>query len=135
MTRVSKPPCPTCGHIDNTYERKIHATLAKALITLYKHSEWPDFTHCPSLPGDTHEISQLEWWGLIEEERTVRPDGGRAGRWRITVEGARFVKGIHKVEKYAVLEPGPILVGHTGPMVDIKDCLGDKFDYRELMGW
>lgn len=125
--------CPLCTQYAKVYKRKINSTMARALITLYRHDERPAFTHGPSLPGDTHEISQLAWWGLIEEERVKRPDGGRAGFWRLTDLGEEFVTGQTTVQKYARIYDSRCL-GFEGDLVDIKAAVGDKFNYDELMG-
>lgn len=71
-------------------------------------------------------------WGLIEEEPIVRPDGGRAGWWRITPFGQQFVLGNSTVPKYARLYDGRCL-GLEGVPVTIRDCLGTKFNYADLM--
>lgn len=124
--------CPCCGQNAEVYKRKIHTTLAKALITLYRHSAPGQFVHTASLPGDTHEISQLSWWGLIEEELIRRPDGGRAGWWRIVPPGVNWVMARTTVPKYARVYDGTCL-SLTGEPVTIRDALGTKFNYRELM--
>lgn len=123
--------CPLCGQMAKIYKRKINATMARTLITLWR-SAGGEFAHGPSLPGDTHEISQLVWWGLVEEEARVRPDGGRAGWWRMTDKGIAFVRGGLNVPKYAKIYDGRVL-GFDGDPVTVRDCLGSKFDYSELM--
>lgn len=124
--------CPVCTQMAKVYKRKINSRMAKTLITMYKHSDPGEFVHAPSLPGDTHECSQLVWWGLIEEERILRPDGGRAGWWRLTDAGRAFAEGRATVYKYARIYDSKCL-GLVGDQVSIKDALGEKFDYAELM--
>lgn len=124
--------CPLCTQHAKIYKRKINSTMARTLITLWRTADF-DFAHGPSLPGDTHEISQLVWWGLVEEESRVRPDGGRAGWWRITSRGARFVKGLITVPKYAEIYDSRLLKLDPTTMVTIKDALGSRFNYSELM--
>ena len=125
--------CPCCGQLAKVYERKINSTMARALITLYTHGGADGFRHCPSLPGDTHEISQFAWWGLVTDKDARREDGGRAGYWRLTDKGTAFVTGALAVPKVARVYDHRCL-GLAGPEVAITDCLGDRFDYRELMG-
>lgn len=124
--------CPCCGQNAEIYQRKIHTTLARALITLYRNSSPGQFVHTASLPGDTHEISQLSWWGLIEEERIRREDGGRAGWWRVVPHGVNWVMARTTVPKYARVYDSDC-IGLTGDQVTIQDALGSKFNYRELM--
>jgi hypothetical protein len=124
--------CPACTQMAKVYRnRKVSGTMAKTLITLWRHAGM-DYAHGPSLPGDTHEISQLAWWGLVEEERVLREDGGRAGWWRLTEHGRAFVLARATIPKYARVYDSRFL-NLRGKPVTIRDALGSKFDYRELM--
>lgn len=130
--------CPLCGQHAKIYRRKINSTLAKALITMYRTNDWlpdggSDYMHVPSLPGDTHEASQLSWWGLIDEEVVRRPDGGRAGYWRLTWRGRCFVENKIKLPKYAEVYNGKVVGMDSSEMVTIKDALSARFNYSDLM--
>lgn len=70
--------------------------------------------------------------GLIEEERVNRPDGGRAGYWRVTPLGERFVKQGVALPTYALIYDGRVL-GLEGPPLYIHQTLSKKFNYNELM--
>ena len=83
---------------------------------------------------DNREESKLRYWGLTEEEHTLRPDGGRAGWWRVTTKGETWVLNKALVPKYARIYDGRCL-GLLGDPITIVDALGDKFNYRELMDW
>lgn len=126
-------PCPCCTQFAKVYRRRIHTTMARALIQLYRHgARGEDFIHAPSLPGDTHEISQAVWWGLIEEERVRREDGGRAGWWTLTKRGVDFVQDRARVPEYALVYDGsPIRT--EGDLIGIRDALGKRFRYDDLM--
>ena len=124
--------CPACRQTAKVYRRNINSTMARAIIKLYLHGGAHDFVHAPSLPGDTHEISQLSWWGLVEEERVTRADGGRAGYWKLTELGLRFVTRREGVEQYALIYDGT-LIRLEGDIRNIEDCLGARFNYSELM--
>lgn len=124
--------CPVCRQKAKVYRRKINSTMARSLIVAARHSSDGAFFHAPSLPGDTHEFSQLSWWGLVVEESTARPDGGRSGWWCLTPAGRRFVHGGHVVWKYVNIYDGRVL-SNDGSLVTIRDCLGSKFNYEELM--
>lgn len=123
--------CPLCGQMAKMYRRKINATMARTLITFYRTAGM-DFFHAPELAGDTHEISQLVWWGLVEEEARARPDGGRAGWWRVTTKGRAFVLGVLNVPKYAKIYDSKVY-NLEGDPITIKDALGSKFSFQELM--
>lgn len=123
--------CPACTQMAKVYRRKINSTMARTLITLLRVAG-REFAHGPSLPGDTHEISQLVWWGLVEEERVLRADGGRAGWWRLTDEGEDFARGRITLPKYARVYDHRCL-SLVGDLVSIREALGSRFDYSELM--
>lgn len=125
-------PCPLCKQLAKVYRRKINKTMAKALVKLYRAGGDRAFVHAPSLPGDTHEMSQFAFWGLIVEESERREDGGRAGWWMLTGAGVSFVLDQAKVPKYARIYDHRVL-NHVGDHVSIIDCLGSPFHYRELM--
>jgi hypothetical protein len=128
--------CPLCTQRAQRYRRKINSTMARTLIALHRHSAADEFVHVPSLGRtlriDIHECSQLLWWGLVEEQVAVRPDGGRRGYYRLTPFGRRFIAGTEKVAKVAVIYDSDVQY-FDGPQVDIHDCLGARFDLRELM--
>lgn len=124
--------CPLCTQMAKVYRRRINSTMARTLIRIYHAGGTQHFVHTASLPGDTHEASQLSWWGLIEEERVVRDDGGKAGRWRVTNDGALFVCRQSMLPEYAVIYDSRVL-GTEGKLVSIATALGKKFKYDELM--
>jgi hypothetical protein len=124
--------CPCCTQMAKVYRRKVNSTNARSLITLYRAGGASAFLHAPSLPGDTHEISQMAWWGLIEEENVIRPDGGRAGFWRMTERGVQWVMMQATILKYALVYDSRCL-GFQGKNVTIQDALSSRFNYSELM--
>lgn len=124
--------CPCCTQFAKVYKRKVNSTMARTLITMYRHGARVTFAHGPSLPGDTHEVSQLVWWGLVEEERALREDGGRAGWWRLTPKGYAFLVGAITVPKYALIYDSRCL-GLDGEQTSITEALGSRFNYSELM--
>lgn len=125
--------CPLCTQFVKVYRRKLTGSMAYMLTRMYRTGR-TDYVHLPSLrEGDgSMDTTMAQYWGLIEEEKARRPDGGRAGWWRITALGERFVRVHLRVPKYALVYDGRCL-GMDGDLVSIIDCLGDKFDYRELM--
>lgn len=120
--------CPCCGQFSKVYKRKINSGMARALISMYKQStlEW---FHLPSVRTWTsRDEAALAYFGLIEQAGV----GFAQGTWRVTELGQLFVLGRIRVHKYARVYDGRLL-GLQGDLVDIKDALGDKFDYEELM--
>lgn len=125
--------CPVCGQRAQLYKRTITSTMARALIVMWNEAGL-DWVHLPTLVGALRaDEAKLVHWGLIEEQPDERDDGGRAGIWRITDLGVRFVQGEAKVPKYACIY-NKRCFGHEGPDVTIHECLGVKFRLDELLG-
>lgn len=131
--------CPVCGQHAQIYRRKINSGMAKSLIAMYRTQDWlpdggTDFMHVPTVIGaQSREEGKLAYWHLVAEEAVQRPDGGRAGYWRLTPRGRRFVEGQISVPKYAEIYNGKVVGMDSSEMVTIRDALGTKFDYSELM--
>jgi hypothetical protein len=110
--------------------------MAVGLIDVWREAgtEWCHVRRLRSRShaGDNREESKLRYWGLIEEETDLRPDGGRSGWWRLTPTGKDWVLNLSGVLKYALVYNGRCL-GLSGQPVSIVDALGTRFDYRELM--
>lgn len=124
--------CPCCGQLAKVYKRKINSGMARSLIAMYQ-AGGTNWVHLPTQVGSrSREEGKLRYWGLVEEELERRPDGGRQGYWRVTELGELFIQGKTRVYKYARIYDGRCL-GLQGDLVGIKDALGDKFDYAELM--
>lgn len=125
--------CPVCEQHVQVYRRKINSGMAKSLIRMYRVGglEW---VHLPTQIGArSREEGKLAYWGLVEEEKTLRADGGRAGYWRVTLLGELFLRGKCTVPKYARVYDGRVLSLDANEQVSIYDALGTKFDYAELM--
>lgn len=128
--------CPCCAQFAKVYKRPINSSMARDLIAMYR-LHGLEFCYLPDVRTATksrgnREESKLRYWGLIEEEQTLRPDGGRAGWWRVTELGERFVLNQTHVQKYAHIYDGRRL-RFSGSPVSIVEALGQKFNYRELM--
>lgn len=124
--------CLCCGQFAKVYKRQINSGMARSLIAMYKAAK-RDWQHVPSTTDRaSREEGKLAYWGLLEEETKLRPDGGRGGWWRITELGEQFVKGIVEVPKHALVYNGECLK-LEGKKTYITGCLGKNFVYRELM--
>lgn len=125
--------CPLCQQHVKIYKRKLNSGMARSLIMMYRAGGL-DYVHLPTTIGSrSREEGKLRYWGLVEEEIARRPDGGRAGYWRVTRVGELFVKGETTVYSHARVYNGRCM-GLFGEQVSIKDALGAKFSYDELMG-
>jgi len=124
--------CPCCTQLVKVYRRKLNSGMAVSLIRMYR-AAGTDWVHLPTQVGArSREEGKLRYWGLVEEKNAVRDDGGHAGWWRLTDAGRSFVLGESRVPRYARVFDG-VCRGLRGELVSISDCLGDKFDYAELM--
>lgn len=130
--------CPCCSQFAKVYRRAVTAQMARALIFLYRDSgqqwgHWPTILKTAASGSvNRADEAKLRYWDLVEEETTVRPDGGRAGWWRVTSHGAAFVSGWVTVDRYALVFDSRCL-GFTGPQVTIVEALGTTFDLEALM--
>lgn len=132
--------CPACTQRAQVYRRKLHAAMARDLIRFYLRFG-RDWGYLPELGGHPGDFAKLAHWGLIEESDDSRPDGGRAGWWRVTAAGVLFVAGERVVHQYVHLYDGRRVrpdegrgTVFSGPYVSIQTCLGKRFSYAELMG-
>lgn len=129
--------CPLCNQNAKLYKRKINSGMAKALISMHLHTGAFGKSGWVYLPGISHlwqgrDEAGLRYWGLIEESTEPREDGGRAGWWRVTERGRLFVLDGTTVPTYALIYDGKVM-GYEGDPVGIRDALGSKFSYAELM--
>lgn len=127
--------CPCCTQFAKVYRRKINSGMAYALLRFYNAvgREWghkPDVLK--GVGAAARDESLLRYWGLFEESTEQRDDGGRSGWWRVTEVGEDFALRRVRVPKYARIYDGRCL-GLTGELIDIRDALGDRFSYEELM--
>jgi hypothetical protein len=104
------------------------------LIRLYQEGGTTEFIESKTVkqPGQGGDATRLAHWGLVEQESERRPDGGKSGFWRVTPLGERFLLGDATIPKYVYVYDGRALRS-GGPQVSIRDALGKKFDYAELM--
>jgi hypothetical protein len=83
------------------------------------------------------EFHKLRHWGFIEakiENKDVfyEDKDVKQGIWRLTEKGKAFVEGKIQVEKHVFIHNKKLL-GYSEERTGIKDALGDKFYYTELM--
>lgn len=125
--------CPLCEQRAQLYRRKITSAMARGLIKQYV-SVGKEFAHSAELcRRETHEFSQLSWWGLIDELTERRPDGGKAGWWRINDRGEAFVRNELFVPKYVWVYNGHVVREDKNRFTVISECLTVRFNYSELM--
>jgi len=80
------------------------------------------------------DFPKLRYWGLIQALDGKREDGSsRNGYYIITEQGRMFVQNKISLPKYMHIY-NSVALKNSGEFVKITDCLGEKFNYEELMG-
>lgn len=128
--------CPCCTQYAKVYRWSLYGTAIRALALFYRLGGTTQFVHSRDLKGYGHagqgDASRLRNWGLLEEETSRRQDGGRSGYWRVTARGEAFLHGRISVPKYLHVYNNRVLK-HSGPDVGVRDVLGTRFNYDDLM--
>jgi hypothetical protein len=131
--------CPACTQLVKIYKRPLTKAMATFLVraSRVQGGEWfhvQDFIEADRYVSRTvaGDFAKLKHWGLIEEELIRRPDGGRAGWWRLTELGLLFSHERVRVRKYVRLFDNN-LIGFDGPEILIADAFRNPFDYAEIM--
>lgn len=141
--------CPCCDRLAKIYvKRTITSSMARGLIHLVKKGlltgERPwyhvqnEFAKAGLRAGRGGDFNKFRYWDMIEPEvGGVRDDGSsRTGIWRVTERGQDFVLGRIRVRKYvAIYAKQRYTEWETNTeTMGIRDALGKKFSYDELMG-
>lgn len=139
-------PCPCCAQFCKVYRRGMTGSQAYILVLLYHHTKTTtDWIYLPEFLSQVSELSaaarggdygKLCFWGLIapklDGER--RADGSdRLGFYKITERGKLFVEGKIRIPKYIYVYNQALLRWSTDATISIRDALGKKFSYEELM--
>ena len=137
-------PCPCCGQFVKEYRRKLNSTMARWLIELCRRTEAPDSRDQYLSVSDewslainrgTGDVAKLAYWGLIEDKPKDPDDDTRrtSGLWKPTDLGRKFAWGMVRVPSHVLVYNGNARPDDSAELVGIQDCLGSKFNYRELM--
>lgn len=124
--------CPCCKQRAQEYHRKLNSGMASALIAVWVRfgQEW---AHVPDVAARIGgDFAKLRHWGLVRESSGKREDGGRQGDWKITSLGREFVLGLTTVPSHITIFNNEVS-GRDGADITIRDALGDRFNYDELM--
>lgn len=126
--------CPCCGQHAKRYRRKFNSGMALSLIRIYRlHKlDWCQIT--VEIPARSRSEGKIKYWGMLEESPVPRDNGVRSGWWRINEKGEQFLLHGLRVPKKAIVYNAICYGFDTREMVNIEDCLGDKFNLWELLG-
>jgi len=133
--------CPVCNRLMKVYKRNIHAEMIIWLIELCKlteevGSDWHttvEIIKCSQhLKAGGTNGTLLVHWGLIEKIPEENRAGGPAGRYRITEKGFDFLyrKGTVPERVHFFCDK---VIGYSEEHVSVKQALGKRFNYQELM--
>lgn len=140
--------CPCCDQHAQRYYRTLNSGICRWLLALVSLS--PEVSPCwvstksviqhaaarrgfGSSLGSGEAPSLLPFWELIECRPNEDPDKKHSGVWRPTQKGYDFAHDRVKVPRRAVVYNN-VLDRLEGNMVGIRECLGKRFSYDELMG-
>lgn len=140
--------CPCCDQYAKIYRRKINSGMAASLLAIYRRTDqlspvegWlhiPDDFKGGSALGilQNREYPKLRYWGLLEsfEGKNDNADVPFSGKWRITTKGQAFCLDQIRVPKYVFLFDGKPIDRAADATVNIREALGDKFSFDQLMG-
>lgn len=126
--------CPCCRQLAKIYKRRINSGQARILIKWWRNYGTTPVKLSQAVQTPGGDYAKLRWWGLIEKLPGVREDGGSAGVWRVTDLGRRFVHGTARIPRAARVYNNTLLRLDAAETVSIREALGAKFDYDELMG-
>ena len=130
--------CPCCGQFVKLYKRTIYAAVARELINLTRLCEGTtNFYHITDFQvkrAGGGDLAKMEAWGLVEQQTNHETKKRTSGMWRITPYGRNFVFGLVSVPKYKHFYDGDVYKT-SAEHITIRDALGKKFNYSELMGW
>lgn len=130
--------CPCCNRLVKVYPRKLNSNMARFLILLVReYKKYPRYYKTRELyPKDNKACSDgsyLVHWGLVDKADRSNQAMAPAGTYRPTEKGLRFAHGLERVPSHAHVIPPNTLVGWSDKTTDIKQALGKKFNYDELM--
>lgn len=130
--------CGGCDQLVKLYKRTIYGIMVYSLIQLYKLPRG-EYHHIGKLVkagvAGGGDFAKLVYWGLVEEEPKdpENKEKRTSGMWKITPTGVAFVENRQTVPRYARVYDSRFL-GLIGDQIGVKDVIGKKFNYEDLMG-
>ena len=145
--------CPACDQFAKRYRRKLNSAISRWLIALVRlHGEGLDWVHVAWIaavvggespttaktrpigasPIGSGDYAKARYWSLIEDQPSDDESKKDSGFWRITGQGRAFVAGATSLHAKVILYNNAF-EGFTGKRVTIKEALGSKFNFQDLM--
>ena len=133
--RLAGVSCPCCGRLAKEYRRAMNSGMARSLLWLVGVYDgvWVDVPKTgPKHVVRSREFDKLQHWGLVEQVENTDDSKRSSGMWRPTQDGIDFVLGDVMVASHMHIYQNEV-VGWSKVSITIKEALGKKFDYSELM--
>lgn len=128
--------CPCCGRFSKMYRRQINSGVAIQLIKLYRLGGASEYIHASLLinkgVSGAGDLTKAKYWGLIQSKTHTPSEKKSSGYWKLTEMGIDFVKHDVEIKKCALVFDDNV-IGFEGNYINITQCLGEKFDYQQLM--
>jgi len=125
--------CECCGQFAKRYRRKLNSSMARIAIYLARNSSPGEWVHVKNFSDISREVYQLGWWGFVEGKDYEGDEKRTAGLWRLTQAGRAFATGTLRAVRRAVVYNKQV-ERLEGDEIDVREALGAKFNYAELMG-
>lgn len=141
MRQVKKGAvCPCCERWTKVYSRKITNSMAYGLILLSKSTErrvhLENYFKSLNIPASIRaDIPKLRFWGFILPLVGDKSDGNpHNGYYAVTRKGKQFVNGEIQVQSHIEIYNNEYIGdSESGRLISIKQALGNKFSYEELL--
>jgi len=123
------------------HRRKFNSNMARFLIQLVRLWEEAGSDpvvglHHSRIAYTGRDYNYIATWGLAHTYAAGEEDSGRtSGEWTPTPRGVRFVKGRIRIAGHIVMYNNTLRRLDNSTTISIRKALGDRFNYRELMGY
>lgn len=130
--------CPCCSQFCKIYKRKLNSTMARSIVWLVREygrngGRWIDVPRtAPRFIIQTNQLGTILHWDLLETKPTTDTTKKSSGFWRPTERGIDFAHRRVSVPSHVLLYLNE-LESWSDEYVYVDDCLGQRFDYQELM--
>lgn len=134
--------CPACGKQVKRNKYIFHHSMAELLFIAMKarknnktddHGWFHVENHLVSIGSKIKGVhGKLQYWGMMEQKPNDDPKKKDSGVWRITDQGERFVRGMMSAPR-AVYVYNNRIDGWDDKRINIKEALGEEFDYTKMM--
>lgn len=127
--------CPACTQYVKLYPIKIPAVAVADLTRLWGlvDGQVGVYDHVSRFSNlASRSFAKLQYWKLIEAQPNDDPEKRTSGMWALTDLGKKFVEGDAKVPNRCYIF-NMKCYGTSPKEVDVREALGNKFNYEELM--